>query len=325
MLKCRVCGNDSANRDFDAQEKMFGSGESFRYFECSRCRCLQIEIPPPDLSRHYPEEYFTKREVAMRSSPVRDALKRFRNGYALFGRPTIGKLLCAKYPADGRLESLSRIPLRRDARILDVGCGKGHLLQSLRGLGFKALLGIDRFNAEEIDCGNGLHIRKQDVHQTEGTWDVVMFHHSFEHVPDPDETLRSASRLLSFGGYCLIRVPIVPSYAWEHYGTDWVQLDAPRHLFLHSLESIRVLAAGSSLELTDVVYDSTSFQFWGSEQYARGIPLADPRSHGRNPGDSVFSEAQIEEFEVRAARLNEEGRGDQAAFYLRRSGGTSVV
>lgn len=324
-MQCRVCGNDKANRDFDAQEKMLGSGESFRYFECSRCRCLQIEAPPSDLSRYYPEEYYTQRHVIRHSSSARDVLKRFRDGYVLFGRPTVGKLLCAKYPADVRLESLSRIPLRRDSRILDVGCGKGYLLQALRGLGIKALLGIDPFNVEEIDYGNGLHIRKQSLHQTEGTWDVVMFHHSFEHVPDPAKTLCSASRLLSRGGYCLIRAPIVPSYAWEHYGTNWVQLDAPRHLFLHSLESIRMLAARSSFELVDVVYDSTSFQFWGSEQYAQGIPLGDPRSYGRSPSDSVFSEAQIEEFEVRAARLNEEGWGDQAVLYLRRSGGTAVV
>ena len=98
-----------------------------------------------------------------------------------------------------------------------------------------------------------------------------------------------------------------------------MQLDAPRHLFLHSVDSIRLLAAKSSLELVGVVYDSTSFQFWGSEQYARGVSLRDERSHRMNPDGSIFSARQMREFEKRAERLNAEGRGDQGAFYLKRT------
>lgn len=57
-----------------------------------------------------------------------------------------------------------------------------------------------------------------------------MFHHSFEHIADPFETLCSVRRLLS-SGTCLIRIPIVDSWAWENYGVNWIQIDAPRHFF----------------------------------------------------------------------------------------------
>jgi len=78
-----------------------------------------------------------------------------------------------------------------------------------------------------------------------------------------------------------------------------------------------VLAKQAGWEILQVVYDSTAFQFWGSEQYQRDIPLLDPRSYQVNPAASIFTRADIAAFESRARKLNEDGRGDQACFYLR--------
>jgi hypothetical protein len=151
-----------------------------------------------------------------------------------------------------------------------------------------------------------------------GEWDWVMFHHSFEHVPDPLETLRAAACLLARGGTCLIRIPTVSSEAWEQYGVDWVQLDAPRHLFLHSLESMERLAREAGLVVREVQFDSTAFQFWGSEQYRADIPLRDPRSYAVDPGASIFTAESLALFATRARELNAARRGDQAAFHLAR-------
>ena len=62
----------------------------------------------------------------------------------------------------------------------------------------------------------------------------------------------------------VIRIPIAGTHAWQTYGVDWVQLDAPRHLFLHTEDGMRSLAAGAGLQVTAVVHDSTAMQFWGS-------------------------------------------------------------
>ena len=127
-------------------------------------------------------------------------------------------------------------------------------------------------------------------------------------------------RLLKPEGVALVRIPVADSWAWRHYGADWVQLDPPRHLFLHTRRSMDLLAAAAGLKVERVVHDSTAFQFWGSEQYRRGIPLQDPRSYARNPRASAFSAGEIRTFEARAAELNACGEGDQACFYLRRAG-----
>jgi hypothetical protein len=96
---------------------------------------------------------------------------------------------------------------------------------------------------------------------------------------------------------------------------DW---DAPRHLVVHSVKSIQLLAQLNSFELTQIVFDSTAFQFWGSEQYERGVPLYDSESYAVNKKTKLFTEAQMKNWQKEAEELNKKGRGDQACFYLRR-------
>jgi hypothetical protein len=68
--------------------------------------------------------------------------------------------------------------------------------------------------------------------------------------------------------------------------------------------------------LKETVYDSFAFQYWGSEQYLKDIPLNDERSYAVNPYKSIFSEHKISEYAIRSKALNAEQQGDQAAFYF---------
>lgn len=146
-----------------------------------------------------------------------------------------------------------------------------------------------------------------------------MFNHSFEHMPDPAGVLRTARRHLTGGGAIMIRIPVADSLAWREYGTDWAALDAPRHLHVHTHESMRALAERTELRIARTFRDSYALQFWGSEQYRRDIPLNDPRSWAVDPQRAVFTQAEIDEFERRSAELNRRGDGDSAGFVLRRA------
>jgi len=66
----------------------------------------------------------------------------------------------------------------------------------------------------------------------------------------------------------------------------------------------------------DTVFDSLDFQFWGSEQYLKGIPLRDKKSHAELYDESVFSKQQMQEFREKAMALNKANDGDAASFYL---------
>ena len=69
-----------------------------------------------------------------------------------------------------------------------------------------------------------------------------------------------------------------------------------------------MLVERASLQIDQVVHDSTAFQFWGSEQYRQGIPLRDERSYAVNPGGAKFAKEDMEQFELMAARLNAKGK-----------------
>ena len=298
---------------------MFDVGESFAYVLCGRCGCLQIAEVPRDMSRHYPPDYCSFKPALERrfANPIRNLFRLPRYRSAVLGKGLWGRLLHAVSPK-AKLDVLRPLGLTETSRVLDVGCGTGSLLYKLRAVGFENLLGVDAFIERDIEYPNGLRILKRSIDGVDGTWDCVMFNYSLEHMPDQHAALSTAARLLRGGGTCFVRIPLVSSHAWEHYGVNWVQLDAPRHLYLHSRESFERLTRDAGLEPAEVVYDSDDFQFWGSEQYASGIPLKSERSHSTNPSRSIFSRAEIRTFRKKADELNRESRGDIASFYLRK-------
>ncbi|HNQ15160.1 MAG TPA: hypothetical protein PKM58_06325, partial [Pyrinomonadaceae bacterium] len=76
-------------------------------------------------------------------------------------------------------------------------------------------------------------------------------------------------------------------------------------------------AEDEGFAVTKVEYDSEVFQFSVSEQYAKGIWMHDERSFQGDFTKAIFTREQFDEWKREAERLNREGRGDQACFFLR--------
>ena len=305
---CRICEHEGDYPLYHAREMMYGSREEFDYFQCQWCGCVQIREVPADLARHY-EGYWSLSPPPLPRG-LAGWLKRRRDRFSLLRRGVIGRILSAvkPYPVMGADRWLTRPGVRPSSRILDVGGGAGHLLLALEAAGFTDLLSVDPFLPEDQHHRPGVRALRRTIHELDGKYDVIMLHHVLEHVPDQHETLASVARLLAPDGYCLVRTPTASSEAWETYREDWVQLDPPRHLYVHSEQSLTMLAEAVGLTVEVVEFDSTEFQFIGSEGYRRGVPLVKqtevPRSERRA-------------LRRRAVSLNEARRGDQAAFYLR--------
>jgi hypothetical protein len=210
------------------------------------------------------------------------------------------------------------------SKILDVGCGAGELLHQMAADGFTNLTGIDAFIHDETTDGP-VKIQKKTIADVTDRYDFIMLNHSFEHMAEPLDELSRLFELLQDEGRLLIRIPIMGSYAWRRYSVNWVQLDAPRHLFVHTPESLRILAKAAGFQVLRTRYDSTDFQFWGSEQCERGIPLWSARSYAVNPRESGFSHDDIRRFERQAAVLNARGDGDSACFLLARNAAAAAT
>jgi SAM-dependent methyltransferase len=325
---CRVCGNETGNRVHVVREMMYGTKEKFSYSECATCFSLQILEVPKDLSQYYPRDYIgsppAQRATTAHShipKGIRLFLRQQRVRYILDGKNLLGRLV-AKVGRDyfGYDWSWFRIAgAGPNSRILDVGCGPGYLLRSLQNQGFINLTGHDLFQKWRLE---GLTILQGPLSEVVGAFDLIMLHHSLEHMPDPLAALKNVKRLCAPRGAILIRIPVAGCLAWKEYGIDWYQIDAPRHLVVPSRRGMEILAERAGLRLFRVDFDSDETQFCCSEQYRQGIPLKDPRSYTapqRSTSEpDLFSPSQISSFKAKAREANINGDGDQACFYFRK-------
>lgn len=317
VFKCKVCGSEARDKSIKAREMMFGTREEFEYLKCSHCECLQLNAFPEDLQKYYPKGYYSLEETTLcRKTPVRRYLGELKDKYMFFSKGVLGRVL-HKVFRKTRMYLFIDLGLQRDSRILDVGCGQGGLLKDFRRLGFTRLEGVDPFLASDVHEPN-LDIFKKSIFDIKGEYDIIIFYHSLEHLSEPDKALCAAREILAPSGVCMVGVPLSDSWACEHYGENWVQIDAPRHFFIYSKKGMEILAQKAGFMVDKVVYDSTELQFLGSEQYVKGIPLKGENSYYVNPAKSVFSKKAVKGFAKKAERLNRDRAGDQAVFYLKR-------
>ena len=315
---CKVCNTGNNVEEYSIKEMMFGLFDEFKYFKCSSCGCLQIKEFPNNIEKYYPSNYLDFPKVER--SPLKEFLMNSREKAFLSDKGVFGKLLMFVFGfSDPNLLWASEANIQIDDYILEVGCGKGELLIKLRRAGFEKLLGIDAFIEKDIICDKNLKIIKRDFSQFDVLkFDWIMFHHSFEHLKDPVETFKRINMLLNPTGNVLIRIPIIDSYAWEYYKTNWIQLDPPRHYFIHSIKSIEFLANKFNLKIKKIFYDSTAFQFLGSEQCKRKIPLMSSKSYVINPNNSIFHKEDLIQYSKKAKELNLKRKGDTACFILQK-------
>jgi len=318
-MDCVFCGSSQPHERFMLRERMFGLPGEFAYLLCSGCGAMRIESVPDHLADYYPEDYYSFDEpwVLSYSAGLKWRVLRLRDRYEWTGKGFLGRLLARAKP-NPRPRHLWGLQLRPSERVLDVGCGSGQNLRTLRSVGFSKLCGVDPFIAADIR-EDGLTIRKSELSEMDGPYDAIMIHHALEHMADHVDVLRTCRRLLAPSGRLLVRVPTISCEAWSRYGVDWFQLDAPRHLVLHSRKSMELLAKRAGFEVVSVVDDSSANQFVISELYRLGLPLVPRDEVTRARKEEAMAKMPVGEFREETERLNREGRGDQISVLLRPS------
>ena len=316
MNICRIC-NGEISKSYVVKEMLIGLRESFEYIICSACGCLQIADIPPNLAKYYPVNYYSL-QILKKKKPrfVRDYIRKSLALYNIQRKGLVGWFLAFFKNPDPIHLIYQRVGLKFSDRLLDVGGGAGAHVLSLFQIGFQHVMSIDPYISKDIFNDNTLIAKKAELYDIHGQYDLITFHHSLEHMPGQAKVMEKAAELIGQEGRILIRIPTVTSTAWEKYKTNWVNLDAPRHFYLHSHFSIKLLAKKAGLKVLDLWSDSVPMQFWGSEQYIRDIPLTDARSYSQDKNTSVFSSAQILDYERMAIALNKEEKGDWICVVL---------
>ena len=107
----------------------------------------------------------------------------------------------------------NRYPTRRDLRILDVGCGAGTLLKSLRRFGQVTGLEASAAAAAAARRRSGCDVRVGTIpirDERPGAYDVVCLFDVLEHLEDDVAALRAARRQLAEHGTLFVTVPALP-------------------------------------------------------------------------------------------------------------------
>ena len=322
---CRACAATAFVATHDAPDTMYGTGESFPYGECAGCGSLTLLDAPDDFAPYYPPDYLsmTVDPASLGVAPttaITAVSRSMLRGRGFAG--TVGRFVPVRRVQTmvTILDSVARVPGARPRRVLDVGSGSGMVPLAVSLAGDVEVLGIDPFASGDRRLGEHAELRAVTLDGVTGRFDLVMLHHSLEHMLDPLDALRAATALLEPGGVVLVRVPTASSWAWREYRTDWIQLDPPRHVWIPSRPGLVALAGRAGLRIVATHDDSNEFQFWGSEQARAGLALTDPRSHFVDTRASRFTPRDLRDFRRRSRDLNRALDGDQTVVYLRAAG-----
>lgn len=132
----------------------------------------------------------------------------------------------------------------KDKRLLDVGCGTGVFLKSMKNSGWQ-VLGVEpnkqaRFVANDL-TENAVFDNDQLLAWKNSSFDVITLWHVLEHLPDLDMAISNLNRLLDDSGKLVVALPNHLSFDANYYSEGWAAYDVPRHLWHFSKDSLSSL------------------------------------------------------------------------------------
>jgi len=110
------------------------------------------------------------------------------------------------------LDKVDRLlSLNHGQRVLEVGCGQGHLTKRLAERGID-ITGVDANpNASEVaETDRVLHMKGESLEFDNESFDVVLSVHALEHIPPLDQAVAEMARVLKPGGRALHIYPAEP-------------------------------------------------------------------------------------------------------------------
>lgn len=110
------------------------------------------------------------------------------------------------------LERIDRlVQIEEGDRVLEVGCGQGHLTKALASRGAD-IVGIDANPQAEVVAASPLvrHMKAEALDFDDASFDFVVSVHAIEHIPELESALAEMARVLRAGGKAVFIYPAEP-------------------------------------------------------------------------------------------------------------------
>jgi ubiquinone/menaquinone biosynthesis C-methylase UbiE len=167
------------------------------------------------------------------------------------------------------LKTVDRLlPLVEGDRVLEVGCGSGHLTKRLAARGID-IVGIDANpNAREVASSDRvLHMRAEHLDFEDKEFDAVISVHAIEHIPPLDEAVAEMARVLQPQGQVLFIYPAEPIQGLYAIPTSVILYGTPfkaRQVHCHKLWPSKLRRIVEPFGLSETHHE---FNLWKSPQF----------------------------------------------------------
>lgn len=254
--RCPLCQSRKSKILYATFDRMFLLPGEFIYKKCVSCELVFLNPQPSDkvLREHYPtKQYFAynKKGKSGLLGSVREYI--IEHSY----KPT---------PLSRVLKFVSNtghaIPqYQQKGKILDLGCGTGDILILLKKLGWD-VYGID-IDKEAIKIARSRGLKNVHVGTYEdinlypdGYFDAIRLYHVIEHLDNPFLCLQLLHKKVKLGGKIFLTTPNFDSPIRKLFGKYWANIDAPRHLFLFTPQTLKKIAKNCKLVVASLEYNS---------------------------------------------------------------------
>lgn len=233
-VKCYLCKSEAT---------FFQTKDNYGHFKCKNVLCEFIFVFPNfiDLEQIYDHSVPCKDSIPSSEAEVFKITKNIRYIRKLIKKEKIQKLL-------------------------DIGCGDGHLLLALKNLDVNAF-GIEANTKSAIYCKKrGLDVKndffKKDSFKGK-QFQLINLGDIIEHVADPHEFIQNVLSILEVNGIIVIRTPNLGSF-WSKLTyiitifttIPWSSLTPPKHLSNFSTKNMVNLLKSYDLEILKIFFES---------------------------------------------------------------------
>ena len=252
---CPACGDKNISLILSAKDHTV-SNEIFEIWECKNCTLRFTQNIPgkEEIGKYYQSENYISHS---------DTSKGFINNlYHKVRKRTLVQ----------KRNLVQSATLHTTGNILDVGCGTGAFLHTMKNANWN-ITGLEPDETARKKAWE-LHGIQPDLAETFYTlpvqsFDAITLWHVLEHVHDLHGYMNQLQKLLRPGGRLFIAVPNYTSYDAQHYKESWAAYDVPRHLYHFSPAAMKKLFTVHGLKVNAMKpmwYDSVYVSML-SEQY----------------------------------------------------------
>ena len=291
---CPVCGGHGDLAHSACIDQYMGIPGAWSYQRCTQCESMWMS-PRPEESE-IPKLYGNYYTHSMPKSSL-EVPKNLMFGMSRLLANLISLRRCWGYKitsltnsdfSDGWLgRLLSRIPGARmrsgaivryvknypEGHLLDVGCGNGSFLLTMRELGWQVEGLEPDLSAVRSARSLGLEVSHGSARSSElpsKTWDAITMSHVIEHVVDPLAAIELLVTRLNDGGMLSIISPNPVGSLACIFGRNWFAMDPPRHLVLPSPKGYELMTRKLGLNVEIFTGNSQAAGMFGcSLDYVR--------------------------------------------------------